>query len=224
MSWTSPMPHVAKNVLSLLSKRPAIFSMGASDMSGCSTEWICFFYIHRSTFRYLTHVVRASYSDDIFSTQFWIRKYIFYSEVKHGGPTLRRVFTGLAMAVRFKLVDMCWSTRKTSKRMGKSKAHWSRTAPWHSILGTKEVYSRKRRWRVLSKEGSHFLMMLRWPPWASTSWPLFQGCWKGLLFMNMFFFSLGWVNRGVGPATLNAKSDHLAFYPISLDPPKWQLY
>ena len=65
MSWTSPMPHVAKNVLSLLSKRPAIFSMGASDMSGCSTEWICF-YIHRSTFRYLTHVVRASYSDDIF--------------------------------------------------------------------------------------------------------------------------------------------------------------
>lgn len=54
-------------------------------------------------------------------------------------------------------------------------------------------------------------MMLRWPPSAPTSWPLFQGCWKGPLFINMFFFSLGWVNRGVATSNPQRKKRPAGF-------------
>lgn len=68
MSWTSPMPHAAKHVLSrLMSKRPAIFSMGASDMSGYRVEYMVFTSTHISLPDVrCPSIVFWHYSDNIF--------------------------------------------------------------------------------------------------------------------------------------------------------------
>ena len=67
--------------------------------------------------------------------------------------------------------------------------------------------SRKHRRRVLWKEGSHIMIILRSPPWPPTSWPLFEGCWiwqrKGcwrwlLKRLLIFFLSSGVGQSGCG--------------------------